>query len=190
MMQLLGDEHRGKTLALWTTFFFCFSTLYFLLSWIPTLLIDAGFTEQDGFRGMTLFNLGAFFGVLVVGWLSTRMSLSRVLGTFLFSSGLLMVVYAYAPQNITLLLGVILLIGVLQQGGFTGLYAVAAKIYPTRIKATGIGWGIGLGRFGAVVGPAVAGVLIAAGISMQANFIIFAIPMLIGGFFAWRLGVR
>ncbi len=55
--------------------------------------------------------------------------------------------------------------------------------------ANGIGWSIGLGRFGAVVGPAVAGYLIAAGFSMSANYFIFAIPMAIGGYIAYRLHI-
>jgi hypothetical protein len=82
------------------------------------------------------------------------------------------------------------LIGILQQGGFTGLYGAAAKAYPTNVRSTGIGWAIGLGRFGAVVGPAAAGYLIAAGLDMSANYFIFAIPMAIGGLIAWRLHIR
>jgi hypothetical protein len=83
-----------------------------------------------------------------------------------------------------------LIIGILQQGGFTGLYGVAAKAYPTNIRSTGIGWSIGLGRLGAVIGPGVAGYLIASGLDMSANYIIFAIPMAIGGFIAYRLHIR
>ncbi len=84
----------------------------------------------------------------------------------------------------------ILLIGIAQQGGFTGLYATAAKIYPTGIRSTGIGWAIGLGRSGAVAGPAIAGYLIAGGLDMSANFFVFAVPMAIGGLIAFRLNVR
>ena len=66
----------------------------------------------------------------------------------------------------------------------------AAKAYPTNVRSTGIGWAIGLGRFGAVVGPAVAGYLIAAGLDMSANYFIFAVPMAIGGVIAYRLHIR
>jgi MFS transporter, AAHS family, vanillate permease len=81
-------------------------------------------------------------------------------------------------------------IGILQQGGFTGLYGAAAKVYPTEIRSTGIGWAVGLGRFGAVAGPAVAGYLIAAGFDMSANFYFFAVPMAVGGIIAYRLNLR
>ena len=105
------------------------------------------------------------------------------------SSAVGMVVFALAPRDLNLLMGLILLIGILQQGGFTGLYGTAAKIYPTEIRSTGIGWAIGLGRFGAVAGPIIAGYLITAGFDMSANFMIFAIPMAIGGFIAYLLHV-
>ena len=82
------------------------------------------------------------------------------------------------------------LIGLLFQGGFTGLYAVAAKVYPADIRSTGVGWSIGLGRIGAVIGPGVAGFMIAAGLSMSVNFYIFAVPVVLAGIIAFRLHVR
>ena len=100
-----------------------------------------------------------------------------------------MIIFAISPNQQTLLLVIIFLVGILQQGGFTGLYAVAAKLYPTEIRSTGIGWAVGLGRSGAVIGPAVAGFLIAAGLSMSGNYVVFALPMLIGGFISYRLKV-
>ena len=84
----------------------------------------------------------------------------------------------------------LVVVGFLQQGGFTGMYAVSAKIYPTEVRTTGVGWAIGLGRFGAVVGPYVGGVLIARGVSMEMNFIIFAIPLFISGLLAYKLMVK
>jgi benzoate transport len=190
MTGLLSKELRSRTLTLWATFFLCFSTLYFLMSWIPKLMEDSGFTAAVGRDAFFLFNLGAIFGVLVLGWLSTRMKLTNLVFAFLFASAVGMIVFALAPGEKGLLLGLIFLIGVLQQGGFTGLYGAAAKAYPTGVRSTGIGWSIGLGRFGAVVGPAVAGYLIVAGLDMAANFIVFAVPMAIGGLFAYRLHIR
>ena len=63
-------------------------------------------------------------------------------------------------------------------------------MYPTEVRSTGIGWAIGLGRSGAVVGPAMAGFLIAAGVSMSANYYVFAVPMAVGGLMASRLKVK
>ncbi len=187
---LLTSEHRKATLTLWATFFLCFSTLYFLLSWIPKLMEESGHSAEVGRQAFFLFNLAAVIGIFVLGALASRWKLSTLVSVFLFSSAVLMVAFAASPNELTLLLAITFMTGFLQQGGFTGLYAVAAKVYPTSIRSTGIGWAIGLGRLGAVAGPAIAGYLIASGLDMSANYYVFAIPMAIGGILAYRLQVK
>jgi benzoate transport len=190
MMRLLAKEHRLATLAIWSTFFLCFSTLYFLMSWIPKLMEQTGYSVETGRFMFFLFNLGGVIGIFVLGAMSTRWKLTGLVATFLFSSAICMVIFALAPNQEVLLMAIIFLMGILQQGGFTGLYAIAAKMYPTKIRSTGIGWAVGLGRSGAVAGPAVAGFLIVAGLSMSANFYVFAVPMAIGGLLSYWLKVK
>jgi AAHS family 4-hydroxybenzoate transporter-like MFS transporter len=190
MAQLLAKEHRKVTLTLWTTFFLAFSALYFLMSWIPMLVEDAGFSAADARDAFFLFNLGGVIGVWILGILSTRWKLTNIVFVLMFSASIFMVVFAAIPGDIDFLLTLIFIIGLLQQGGFTGLYAAAAKAYPTSMRSTGIGWSIGLGRFGAVAGPAVAGYLIAGGLDMAANFYIFAVPLAASAIIAYRLHLR
>ena len=190
MAALLAKEHRNTTLLLWTTFFMCFATLYFLMSWIPKLMEQTGYSAETGHLAFFLFNLGGVTGIISLGTLSTRWRLTNLVFVFLSLSAVCMVIFAAAPNQLNFLLVVIFFTGILQQGGFTGLYAIAAKVYPTEIRSTGIGWAIGLGRSGAVLGPAAAGFLIAAGFSMSANFYVFAVPMAIGGFISYWLKVK
>ncbi len=190
MLSLLTREHRDKTIILWLTFFLCFSTLYFLMSWIPRMMEQAGFSAEVGRDAFFLFNLGGVLGIYLMGSLAIHIKLTHVVSLFLVSSALSMVFFASAPSQENLLLSLTFITGFLQQGGFTGLYAVAAKAYPTEIRSTGIGWAIGLGRSGAVVGPAVAGFLIASGMSMSGNYYVFAVPMIVGGVLSWWLKVR
>ncbi len=190
MLKLLHKRRRTATLTLWATFFLCFATLYFLMSWIPKLMEDSGYEALVGRRAFFLFNLGGVIGIYLLGILSIRWKLTNVVFVMLFSSAIGMAVFASAPDRLNALLIIIFFVGLLQQGGFTGLYGAAAKIYPTEIRSTGIGWAIGLGRSGAVVGPAIAGYLITAGLGMAANFFIFAVPMAIGGLIAYKLHVR
>lgn len=152
-------------------------------------MVNAGLSVSDGVYASVAFNLGAVIGILSLGWISARFGLSRVIAAFLFGSGVLMGVFALT-NGLDYLLPYLVVIGFLLQGGFVGLYAAAAKIYPTEIRTTGVGWGIGLGRFGAVTGPYLGGVLIAQGVSMEINFILFAIPMFISGLIALKLTVR
>jgi benzoate transport len=190
MLRLLAKEQRRTTLILWTAFFLCFSSLYFLMSWIPKLVEDSGFDATVGRDAFFMFNLGGVIGIFLMGWASTKFKLTDLICWMLLAASVIMVIFATVPDQLILLLLLTLLIGVLQQGGFVGLYGAAAKAYPTNIRSTGIGWSIGLGRSGAVAGPAVAGYLIAAGLDMSANYYIFAIPMGIGGIIAYRLHIK
>ena len=187
--KIVGAEHRKTTVTLWTAFLLSFSTLYFLMSWIPRLMEESGFDAAVGRDAFFQFNLGGVLGIYVLGWLSTRFRLSSIILVLALLASAGMVIFAFAPSQLNILLPLILFIGITQQGAFTGLYSAAAKVYPTDVRSTGIGWGIGLGRLGAVIGPVVAGYLIAAGFGMSDNFLFFAVPFAIGGIIAYRLNV-
>ncbi len=189
VLSLLSPERRLRTVQLWLTFFFCFITLYFLMSWLPKLVVLSGLSETQGVYGSASFNGGAVVGILVLGWLSSFVSLSRLISVFLILTAVCMVIFALAAEYLPMLAS-LFVVGFFLQGGFCGLYAVAAKAYPVEVRTTGVGWAIGIGRFGAVVGPFAGGILIARGTSIEMNFLLFAIPTLLAGFLAWRLGVR
>ncbi|MBT7176119.1 MAG: MFS transporter [Gammaproteobacteria bacterium] len=192
VMSLLTPALRRSTLMLWGTFFLCISTLYFLMSWTPKLIINLGYDAEAGNLAFTLFNFGGVLGIYTLGWLATKWSLSTLISIFAITAAILMWFFAAAASfaaDKTILMALIFVIGISLQGGFTGMYAVAAKLYPTEIRSTGVGWAIGLGRFGAVLGPGIAGYMIAMGVSITANFLVFAIPMLIGGILAYKLRV-
>ena len=190
MLKLLAPEHRRSTLMLWSAFLMSLCTLYFLMSWVPKMMINAGFSTEVANYAFTLFNFGGVTGIFLLGGLATRLGLSNLICSFLLIGAAGMLLFAAVDAEQNMLLALIFLIGVALQGGFTGMYAAAAKIYPTEIRSTGVGWAIGLGRFGAVVGPAAAGFMIAAGIPMATNFIIFAVPLIISGLLAVWLRLR
>ena len=187
---LFRNNYWKPTLTIWLSFLLCFSTMYFLMTWIPALMEYSGFTAATGRTAFFLFNLGGVLGIWLLGAISTKIKLSNIVSSFLITSAILLIVFAASPNQQTLLLSLVLVIGILFQGGFTGLYAVAAKVYPASFRSTGVGWAIGLGRAGAVIGPGVAGFLIAAGFDMSANFYIFSVPAMLGGIIAYCLHVR
>ena len=189
MRMLLSPKFRRLSLMLWTSFFCAFGTLYFLMSWIPKLMENAGYDMAVGRDAFLLFNLGGVIGIYLLGVLSVKWKLTNLILNLSLVSALSMIIFALVPNQLNILFILILLIGILQQSAFTGLYGVAAKAYPTEIRSTGVGWAIGLGRSGAVAGPAVAGYLILAGYDMSANFIFFALPMIVCGLIAYKLNI-
>ena len=193
MLSLITPALRKSTIRLWVTVFLCICSLYFLMSWIPKILIDLGYPANIANLAFTLFNLGSVLGIFFLGYLASRWHLSRMIAMFTSAAAILMCVFAISASTAAtqaILLTMIFIIGFSLSGGYTGLYAVATKIYPIQIRSTGVGWAIGLGRSGAVIGPGVAGLMITAGFSVTTIFITFAIPILIGSLLANQLKVK
>lgn len=177
--RLVQGELRLATLLSWGAFFSSFFTLYFLTSWIPRIAVEAGYPLATAINGSAAFNMGAFVGLVALGWFASRFELSILIASFFTLSAITMVAFGAQHTPEAVFFAGMVLIGFLVQGGFGGLYAIAARIYPTEVKTTGVGWSIGIGRLGAVAGPAVGGLIISAEVSLFASFVIFAIPMVI-----------
>ncbi|QJD79988.1 MFS transporter [Spirosoma rhododendri] len=177
---VLGSEYRLPTFQLWTALFLSFASLYFLTAWIPKLASNAGLSLSLAIYAGTVFNGGAFVGVLTQGYCSSRFGLKKTIGTFLIITAVLMASFRFFIGS-NLLLPLFGLLGFGIQGGFVGLYAISARLYPTEFKAAGVGWAIGVGRLGGIIGPALGGVLIGMGLSLADNFLAFAVPTLLAG---------
>ncbi len=177
---LLTPQRRSATLQLWLALFMAFASLYFLTTWIPKLASSAGLSMELAIYAGTVFNLGAWLGIITQGYLSSQFGLRRTIFGFLAATAVLMVIFGFFKGSILVLI-LFGLIGFGVQGGFVGLYAVATRFYPTEIRSTGVGFAMSAGRLGGIVGPLLGGILIGAGLSMTANFIVFAIPTLLAG---------
>lgn len=177
---LLTPQRRTATLQLWLALFMAFGSLYFLTTWIPKLASSAGLSMELAIYAGTVFNLGAWLGIITQGYLSSKFGLRRTIFGFLAITAVLMAIFGFFKGS-ALVLVLFGLIGFGVQGGFVGLYAVAARFYPTEIRSTGVGFAMSAGRIGGIVGPFVGGILIGAGLSMTTNFMVFAIPTLLAG---------
>ena len=176
---ILTPEYRNWTLLLWGGFFMAFLTLYFLFSWVPKITVDAGLSVDKGIYIGTALNFGAFLGGTILGYLSDRFGV-RPLIIWFFSGGVVfMVAFGFAPPEVGLLLILAFMLGFCVLGGFVGFYISAACLYHTEIRTTGVGWSIGAGRTGAIIGPYLGGVLISMGYSTSVNFIVFAVPLVL-----------
>lgn len=177
----LASLFRGglaaATLSLWLAFVMSVATLYFLQSWVPQLTANAGLADTQAFWAGTILNLGAFIGMASVGYLADHFGLRRVIATYLGAGALIMFMFSWLQSTPAILAG-LGTIG-LMQGGFIGLYAVSARIYPSSIRVTGIGWAAGVARCGAILGPFIAGLLVQGGMGMTGSFFVFAIPLAI-----------
>lgn len=178
--QLLTKKYKLSTIQLWTALFFAFGCLYFLVSWIPKLAANAGLSMELAIYSGTVFNIGAFFGIVIQGYVSSKMGLKRTIGSFLIGTAFLMAIFQVFLGSDWLLV-IFGLLGFTIQGGFVGLYAVATRMYPTEFRTTGVGWAIGAGRLGGFIGRALGGILVGMGLTISINFMIFAVSALLAG---------
>ena len=187
--QLFSNKYKLSTLQLWAALFFAFGCLYFLISWIPKLATDAGLSIELAIYAGTIFNFGAFFGIVLQGYFSSKIGLKKTISIFLLLTFVLMASFKVFIGTDFLLI-VYFLLGFSLQGGFVGLYAVAARLYPTEFKTTGVGWAIGVGRLGGILAPVIGGLFIAMGLSLSANFLIFSIPALFASILTYYISSK
>lgn len=187
--QLFAPRFLARTLLLWISFFLLLSTLYFALSWTPRILVELGFSEESGNQAGKLINLVGMPGIAIIGLTSTFLRPSAITTGYLALLTILLLVLGTFDHTLTGIMLLIAGIGFVIHGSMIGLYATAPALYPLSIRATGMGWAIGLSRFGAVIGPALAGVLLDAGWSTGQLFVMFALPTMIASlavFFLWK----
>lgn len=184
---LFHAKYRASTLRLWIGIFFGFMTLYTLISWVPSIAKDSGMPFKMATYVGTVLNVGAFLGSTGIGWLASRFNLKRLIFVFFLIAFGIMVTYGSINLSHALVFLMTFLIGIFVQGGFNGYWPATARVYETEIRATGVGWAIGAGRFGAILGPALFGILSDLELSVPALFIVFSIPLLISGMAVYNI---
>lgn len=181
---LLVPARRSTTLLLWIAFFLSFLAVYFVSSWMPPVLTAAGLSEKEAIQATTALPMGAIIGNVLIGWLAGRWGLNRLMAGAFALGALCMAALSFMHPILPTLpfiaiWGILCLTGITLLGSFGNMYNVAITVYPAHIRGTGMGWAAGLGRAGAVVSPTLAGLMMAAQLSMPAVFFLFAIPALL-----------
>jgi benzoate transport len=177
---LLGARNLLITTVLLSlAFFIVMLSFYFVLSWTPKILVDAGMSTQQGISGGVLLNVGGIVGSLLLGYLSSRMAISKLIAFYMCVTAGLMVLFSNVTtfdagmQLLTLGLGFFIF------GSIVGLYALSPHLYPVQSRSAGLSIAIGVGRVGGVTSPLLAGYLFDHGWAQSDGFIGFAAPLLI-----------
>ena len=177
---LLSPALRHNTLAIWGTYFFNWVAWFGLVLWIPSVLTAAGLPkEQAGLATVTL-NGAALVFMLPLAWLLPRLQVRRVILWLLAGAVAVSLLLAQAGSRWALVFALVGLSGLFVGGPQIALNYLAVSIYPTAVRASGVGWAIGMGRVGTVVGGA-AGGLVLADFGPRGFFVALAIPVLLAG---------
>lgn len=159
---LFSEGRTAATLLLWSSYFFTLVIVYLLLNWLPSLMIDKGFTKAQGFISSTAMNLGAAIGSVTLGVLLDRATKHTVV-IFSYIGSILALASLAAFHAIPAVMAAAFAAGFFGIGGQLLLYALAPNYYPFAVRGTGIGSAVSVGRLGAIAGPALAGVLLTSG---------------------------
>ncbi|WP_180080012.1 MFS transporter [Acinetobacter sp. YH12058] len=176
----LFKNNRGmSTLLFWCCFFMCLLMVYALGSWLPKLMMAAGYSLGNSLMFLMAMNIGAVIGTISGGILADRFHLKPVIiGMFLLGAFSLVGLGFNSPQPVIYLL--VGLAGASAIGSSILLYSFVAQYYPLTIRSTGIGCASAVGRVGAIVGPIIIGVLLGMDLPHKMNFLAVAIPAVIG----------
>ena len=169
--ELLTPRLRRNTLLLWVAFFCIMAGFYFVTSWTPALLVEAGLSATAGITGGTVLNLGGIFGAALLGLLAARFALSKVLITYLAATGVLLAVFIASTSALGVAFALAAVIGLFVNGCVAGLYALTPTVYGPAVRTTGVGTGLAIGRAGAILAPTLAGALLDGGWTPQQLYI-------------------
>jgi len=174
--ELFTGGRAGLTVGIWVIFFFSLFGMYMLTSWLPSVFTDRGWPQAKAIQSVAMFQLGGIFGGLIIGWLIDRLGPFLVLTAAFVLAALFTAAIGGVPGTMTQTMAIIAVAGGAVVGAQLGMTSLAAGVYPTGARATGVGWGLGVGRLGAVISPTAGGFAIDAGWSQQALFLGAATP--------------
>ena len=148
---VLARPYLLGTLMLWLSYFMGLVIFYALINWMPLLLKDAGLPPQTAALVAALFPLGGV-GAVLLGWLMDRYNANLVIACGFAATALSVFAIGQVPRDVVFLGAVIFLAGITMNTAQASLPALAAAFYPTRGRATGVAWMMGIGRFGGIAG--------------------------------------
>jgi AAHS family 4-hydroxybenzoate transporter-like MFS transporter len=160
---LFTEGRTFGTILLWIPYFMNLLIIYFIGSWLPALLRQSGMSVASGSTAAAFFSFGGVFGCLVEGWLIKRWGAFGVLLAEFGVATAAIAALSKIPSSYSLMLTVAFVSGLTVIGAQGGLNAIAANFYPTAVRSTGLGWALGVGRVGSIVGPLLGGMLLGMG---------------------------
>lgn len=163
---LFTPQLRSITLLLTLAYFLHIMTFYFILKWVPKIVVDMGFSPSLAGGVLVWANVGGLLGSLLLSFLSLRYVLRTLVIIALVASSVMVTVFGQGQANLGELSWAAAAGGFCTNAGVVGFYALIAASFPTAVRAGGTGFVIGVGRGGAAIGPILAGVLFQFGLGL------------------------
>ncbi|ANY74311.1 MFS transporter [Paenibacillus ihbetae] len=182
-----STEHRRTSIMLWVLWFTVVFSYYGMFLWLPTVMVDKGFSLVKSFQYVLIMTLAQLPGYFTAAYFIERFGRKFVLVTYLVLTAVSAIWFGYANTEASLLAAGISL-SFFNLGAWGGLYAYSPELYPTKVRSTGVGLATSFGRIGGVIAPLLVGVLKQQGTRIEVIFVMFFVTILIGALGVLLLG--
>jgi benzoate transport len=156
------------TLLVAAAYFFHIMTFYYVLKWVPKIVVDMGFAASSAAGVLVWANVGGALGGAVLGLLTQKFGVKGLTIGAMVLSTVMVILFGRTPPDLAKLSMMVAFSGFFTNGAIVGMYAIFAQAFPTHVRASGTGFGIGIGRGGSVLAPIIAGFLFQGGASLSA----------------------
>ncbi len=166
MGDLFSPGLIGVTSIVTLSYFLQITTYYFILKWVPKIVVDLGFSASSAGNVLVCANIGGALGGTIFGLLTLRYDLKKLTVAAVALGGLFVTIFGQAPADLfymSLLAG---LSGFFGNTAIVGMFALFAHAYPTHVRASGTGFAVGIGRGGAILSPIIVGFLFQWGFAL------------------------
>ncbi len=168
---LFQDGRGPVTALLWIVYFMSLLNLYLLASWLPTTINSRGISVEHAVIATSLLHAGGIVGAVVLGLLTARFGTSRVMPASYLLAATCIASITLTGTSVTLTMLAVFCAGFAVIGCQNCNNGFASTLYPTGIRATGVGWANGVGRVGSITGPSIAGVMLSMDVDIASIFI-------------------
>ena len=175
---LFKDKRGFSTVMFWIAFFSCLLMVYGLNTWLPKLMMDAGYGLNSSLGFLIALQGGAIVGTLIIARLCDKYGSKKMLVP-MYASGAVVLTLLGFGGNIIIIYILVAIAGAATIGAQNIVQAYVSQYYPAYIRSTALGTASGIGRIGGMLGPILGGFLLSISLPIQMNFIAFAIPGLI-----------
>lgn len=169
----------ATTVMVTLAYFFHITTFYFVIKWVPKIVVDMGYEAASAVGVLVWANVGGALGGALLGFLSLKYNVKHLTIAVLVMSMVMVTLFGRSPSDLNMLSLAAGAAGFFTNAGVVGLYALFAHSYPTHVRASGTGFSIGIGRGGAMLSPIVAGVLFQSGFGIPGVAMVMAFGSLL-----------
>lgn len=175
---LFRERRALPTILLWLSMFMVLILTYFMLSWLPTIIRDSGLSDEQAILATATMPISAVVGTLVIGWIMDRLPAAPTISIAFIIYAACTAAVGYAMGSFAALLVVLIGAGI-GSAGQMAANALAGRYYPTMIRSTGVGWMLGVGRTGSVLGPLLGSFMLSQKWQTTSIFLFLAVPAVV-----------